>query len=292
MKNSIAYSTLIFGVFALSTSAIFVKLATAPSSIIAFYRLLFALLVLVPFVMLKRENRQEMWQMPIRQIGLSMLAGAVLAVHYIMWFESLSFTSVASSTVIVSLQPVFSMLMGYLFLKEYQPRLAVIGCCIALLGSFIIGYGDFQSDMMALVGDILAFVAAGVISLYFFVGQNLRKSLSALCYTMLGYAGSVIFLALYAILKGDSFFGYSDLTWWSFLGLALVSTIMGQFIFNLLLKWLSATTISMAILGEPVGTILLAYLILNETISLRQGAGIVIIMVGIALYLYANNRKK
>ena len=282
--KAMTYIGLPLGVLALSTSAIFVRLADAPPSIAALYRLLFAALVLAPVVLLSKNRRRELVEMPRKQVVLSILSGALLAVHYILWFESLALTSVASSTVIVTLQPIFSMLLGYFFLRERQTKTALLGCAVALGGSFVIGYGDFQGGGQALLGDVLALVAAAVISGYFFVGQHIRKSTSAEVYSLLGYSGSVLFLAAYALVKGDAFFPYSAFTWQCFLGLALVSTIMGQFVFNVLLKRLSATTISVGILGEPVGTCILAYFILGEGIGYQQGIGIAVILGGLALY--------
>lgn len=130
----------------------------------------------------------------------------------------------------------------------------------------------------------MALSAAAVISGYFFVGQMVRKHISAMVYSMLGYCGSVVFLAIYAVWKQEAFLGYSIMTWHCFLGLALISTIMGQFILNLLLKWLSATTISMSILGEPIGTCILAYFILGEQIDTKQAIGMIVILGGLSLY--------
>jgi len=292
MKKSVVYGGLLFSVIALSTSAIFVKLAAAPSAITAFYRLFFALLVIAPFVLLSRNRRAELIALSRRQLLQSLVSGVMLAVHYILWFESLRYTSVASSTVIVTLQPVFTMLFAYLLSREKQRPLAVIGCVVALTGSFLIGWGDFQSGLLALWGDVLALVAAAIISGYFFLGERVRRQVSAVVYTMLGYTGSAVFLFIYAIVKGDSFTDYPAETWLSFAGLALVPTIMGQFIFNLLLKWLPATTISMSILGEPIGTCILAYLIWQEQIGLQQGIGMLVILGGLGLYFFSGNQKK
>ncbi len=287
MRNIINYLGLLFGVVALSTSAIFVKIANAPSAITAFYRLFFTLLVLLPFAVCRKAGREEIRRLSKRQVVLSVLAGIFLGIHYVMWFESLNYTSVASSTVIVTLQPVFTIILAYVFAHEKQNRVAITGCAIALIGSFIIGYGDFQVDSRALWGDLLALVAASIISAYFFMGQNLRKDMSAVVYSVLGYCGSVAFLAVYAVMQGQPFFGYSPLTWKCFLGLAVITTVMGQFIFNLLLKWLPATMISMSILGEPVGTCILAYFILHEVMSVQQIVGIVIIIGGLAVYFFS-----
>ena len=117
VKNYIA---LFFGVAALSTSAIFVKLSTAPSPVTAFYRLLFTALALLPFLVCSEKNRREFASFDRRQVSSIVLSGLLLAVHYTMWFESLRFTSVSSSTVLVSMQPLFSLLWGFLFLGEKE----------------------------------------------------------------------------------------------------------------------------------------------------------------------------
>ena len=146
VKNYIA---LFFGVAALSTSAIFVKLSTAPSPVTAFYRLLFTALALLPFLVFSERNRREFASFDRRQVSSIVLSGLLLAVHYTMWFESLRFTSVSSSTVLVSMQPLFSLLWGFLFLGEKVRPSAVAGCLIAIAGSAVIGWGDFAVSSAA-----------------------------------------------------------------------------------------------------------------------------------------------
>lgn len=281
----ISYMALFLGVFALSTSAIFVKLADAPATITAFYRMFFATVMLLPFLFINKKNRKELCSISKKQWGLGLLSGVFLATHYVLWFESLNYTSVASSTVIVTLQPLFSMVGGYFLFKERFSKGAVIGCLVAIAGSIVIGWQDFQISGQALFGDIIAFVAAGVITAYFFIGQHVRKKLSLVPYSVIGYGSSTLFLSIFAFSQQIPFFDYSVQTWWSFISLAFVATILGQTIFNWLLKWLSTSVISMSILGETIGTCILAYFILDEVISLQQGVGIAIILIGLALFL-------
>ncbi|AAT63915.1 MULTISPECIES: DMT family transporter [Bacillus cereus group] len=286
MKSPIlSYCILFFGVFALSTSAIFVKLADAPAAIIAFYRLFFAALILLPLLLFNQNNRSELKTITRRQWGFGFISGLFLAAHYVLWFESLQYTSVASSTVIVTLQPLFSMIGGYFLFKERFTRGAVIGCLIAISGSIVIGWQDFKISGEALYGDILAFIAAGIITAYFFISQYVRKDLSLIPYSIISYGSSACFLGVFAYMQNESFIHYSTQTWLYFFGLAFIATILGQTIFNWLLKWMSATAISMSILGETIGTCILAYFILNETISLQQGLGITVIFIGLALFL-------
>ena len=276
---------LLVGVIALSTSAIFVRLANAPSSIAAFYRIFFSFLIVLPISILKKSNRLELLSITKKEIILSILAGLSLAAHYFLWFQSLNFTSVASSTVIVTLQPLFSLVAGYFFFKERYTFIAILGFIIAIAGSFVIGWGDFQISSKALFGDLLAFIAAGLISMYFIIGQYTRVRLSAVNWIALSYLSAFISLGILSYFMKIPFTGYSASTWVYLAALTIISTMLGQVVFTWLLKWFSATVISMTILGEAVGTCILGYFVLSESISLKQFIGIVLILLGIGLFL-------
>lgn len=292
MNNIKTYLILFGGVFALSTSAIWVRLAGAPSGVTAFYRLGITAAVLLPFFLLSKSCRAEVKALRRGQWLEIAAAGAFLALHYLLWFESLNYTSIASSTVIVSLQPLFSILLERMLLKSRFRPAALVGCGIALLGSAIIGFGDFQISGLSLLGDILAFVAAGVISGYYFLGQTIRKEVSALTYSVLAYFASTVVLLACTLVRGEPLVGYSGESWLAFVGIALIATVGGQFVFNLLLKLLPASAVTMSILGEPVGTCILAYLFLHESISARQLLGIVTIIGGLSVYFLAPDFKK
>lgn len=291
-KGIKTYAILFGGVLALSTSAIWVKLAQAPSAVIAFYRLLLAALVLLPFLLLNKAARRELAGLTRRQTGQIFGAGFLLALHYVLWFESLRFTSTASSTVIVCLQPLFSLALEKFVQKKRIRKTALPGCLIALCGCFIIGLGDLRISGQALLGDVLAFVAAGVIAVYYFVGESVRREMSALPYSTAAYLISAAMLLVYILLGGQPLWGFDGGTWLSFIGIALVATIGGQFIFNLLLKKLPASAVTMGILGEPVGTCLLAWLVLGEGLKPQQLWGIVVIMAGMAVFFLPEKREK
>lgn len=286
MKNIKTYLILFGGVFALSTSAIWVKVADAPSAVTAFYRLFIAAVTLLPFFLLRGECRAEVRKIRRLQWLQMTAAGLCLALHYLLWFESLHYTSIASSTVIVCMQPLFSLAFERFIWKEKIRSTALLGCAISLLGSAIIGFGDFQISGKSLLGDIMAFVAAGFIAFYFFLGQTVRKEISAVTYSTLSYFTSAAVLLIYAILQGNSLLGYSARTYGAFLGIALIATIGGQFIFNLLLKKLPASAVTMSILGEPIGTCILAYVFLHEVVAWQQLIGIVVIIGGLSIYFF------
>lgn len=292
MYSMKTYIILFCGVFALSTSAIFVKIADAPSSVIAFYRLLIAGLILFTLLIFDTQYIRELKIINKKEWIKIILSGFFLALHYMLWFESLRFTSIASSIVIVCLQPLFSLGLERFTGKKDIRYSALAGCIIALCGCFIIGFGDFKINGKYLLGDIMAFIAAGVIALYFFIGESVRKNISAVTYSTLSYLISSSILLFYIILQGEALGGYSQQTWVMFIGLALISTIGGQFVFNILLKTVPSSAVTMSILGEPIGACILAYLILHEGMTLQQLIGILIIMTGMVVFFYVPPKNK
>lgn len=291
-NNKGSYIILILGVIALSTSAVFAKVAVAPSSIIAFYRLLFSSIVLLPVLLIKSDLRKEIMGLNKKQFLLGIASGIFLALHYVLWFESLKYTSVASSTVLVTLQPLFSVAGAYIIFGDKINKKSMIGISIAIVGSIIIGMGDFQIGPRAFIGDIMALLAAGIITAYFLIGQHVRKKLSVIPYSLIGYVSSTVFLLIYSIYSKVDFFNYSKQTWLMFLGLALISTILGQMLLNWVIKWLNTTVISVAILGESVWAIIFSYIFLQEKISLQQAIGIIIILVGLGVFSLNNKISK
>ncbi|MCU7558271.1 DMT family transporter [Macrococcus capreoli] len=280
---------LIVGVLALSSSAIFVKVVDAPVEVTAFYRMFIAFIIML-VMMIRRDYRSELRSLSNKAKIIMSVSGIVLAVHYLLWFESLQYTSVASSTVIVTLQPIFAVIGGYYIFRERYSIRALSGVLLAVIGCIVIGYNDLKLSGIALYGDLLAFIAALVITVYFYVGQYVRVSTSLVVYSILSYGSSALTLLLINILRGNNMLSFSATTWMAFIGLAVFATIMGQSLFNYLIKWLSTTVISMSILGEVVGTVILSYLFLGEFIRLSQLIGIGIILLGQVLFIIATNR--
>lgn len=284
------YLALIIGAIAVSTSAIFVKLSSAPAAVIATYRLLFAVLLMVPFFSTK--YLKEIRLIEKKDWIYSIIAGVFLAFHFIFWFESLNYTSVASSVVLVTLQPIFAFIGTYFFYKEKLSLGAFFSGILAIIGSFIISWGDFQVSGMALWGDFLAIIAAVMVTAYFLFGQTVRKRLSLFTYTFVVYLISSLTLIIYDLILGYSFFSYPKQDWIVFLLLALVPTLLGHTLFNWAIKWLSTSIISMSILFEPVGASILAYFILNEVLTVSQWIGGLILMAGLFLFLWMNSAKE
>ncbi|WP_188207802.1 DMT family transporter [Alkalibacillus aidingensis] len=284
------YIAIVIGVIAVSTSAIFVRLADAPSSIIANYRLLLAVLIMLPYILWKHLG--DFKHISKRDWYLSVAAGVFLALHFILWFESLNHTSVASSVVLVTTQPIFAFIGTYLFFKERFSSGAVLSMIIAFTGSVIISWGDFQISGMALFGNFLALMGAIAVTGYFLFGQNVRKRVSLMTYTFVVYGISSITLILYNLVLNQPFTGYSGETWMYFLALAIVPTFFGHTLFNWAIKWVSASTITMGILFEPVGASIMAYFILDELITWSQFLGGSIVISGLMLFIISTSKKR
>jgi len=282
------YLAVLVGVFAVSFSALFVRLSTAPAMIIATYRLLFTFLLLAPFSLLKHS--QELRTLPWRQRGLAALSGACLALHLLTWFISLRYTSVASSVVLVTTQPVFVVIGSWLFFRERISRVAMFGGCLALCGSFIIGASDFQLDMRAFWGDLLALAAALFVSGYLLIGRRLRGGVSLPAYTFYTYGSSALLLTLSSLATATPFAPYPATDWLLFLALAVVCTILGHTVFNWVLRYVQASVVSVSVLGEPLGAIVWASIFLREYPTLRQLIGAGFIFSGLFVFTRAAAR--
>lgn len=282
------YIPIIIGVISVALSAIFVKLATAEAGVIAFYRMLFSVILMLPIFLMK--YKQELSIFTKKEWTYSSIAGVFLAFHFIFWFESLNYTSVASSTVLVTLQPIFAFVGTYFFFKETISFKAILAAIIAISGSFIISWGDFQVSGAALYGDLLALVGCALITAYLLVGQDIRKRISLITYTFVVYSISTITLFVYVLVKGESFGPHPSADWFWFVMLALIPNLFGHTLFNWALKWVSTNVISIAILFEPVGASILAYYIFRESLSLSQITGGIVVITGILVFVLDGGR--
>jgi len=276
------YLAVLVGVFAVSFSALFVRLTTAPALIIATYRLLFTFLILSPYALFR--YRSELFTISWRQRGLAASSGVCLALHLVTWFISLRYTSVASSVVLVTTQPVFVVIGSWLFFREKVSRLAMMGGALALFGSFIIGAADFQIGREAFLGDMLALSAAMFVSGYLLIGRRMRGGVALPVYTFYTYGSSALVLIITSLATQTPFAPYPARDWLIFLALAVVCTVIGHTIFNWVLKHVQASVVSVSILGEPLGAIVWASVFLREYPTLRQGIGACFIFGGLFIF--------
>lgn len=272
------------GVVAVSFSAILVRLSSAPPETLAFYRLSLALVLLLPWSILARRPRAAYRRLSPKDWGLALMAGLFLGFHYVTWFYSLRQTSVLSATVLVTLQPFFVLALGYLLWRRRVPVRAGAGLVIALAGGVLIGGGDLHLSMESLKGDLLAVAAAALVSVYLLVGEVQRPRQELLSYVCVVYGAAAAVLGLMAILRGVPLAGFAPREWWIFAGLAVGPTLLGHTLFNWALAYVPASRISVAILGEPVGATLWAWLLLAEVPTPVQLVGSALILGGVAWF--------
>ncbi len=283
------YLAIVIGVIGVSFSAIFVRYSDAPSSVIAFYRMLFSSLILLPFFL--KSSIKEMRGINKKDWIFCALAGGFLAFHFILWFESLQYTSVANSTVLVTLQPLFAFFGTYFLFKERVSIRGFLSIVVAITGSVLISASDFAHNKVALIGDVLALIACALATAYFLIGQLVRKRIGLTAYTFIVYSISAFILLIYVLGSGHELAHYPKEEWYLFILLAIVPTILGHSLFNWAIEWVSTTKISMAILFEPVGAAILAYYLFNETVSATQLVGALFILMGLSLFILVNKRK-
>jgi drug/metabolite transporter (DMT)-like permease len=275
------YIFLPIGIIAISTASIFIKLCDAPALIIATYRLVLASLMLFPFAFYKIPRTG--WGR--NALGWIVLSGLLLSLHFALWIASLKYTSVASSVVLVTTHPIFVGVGGLLFLKERLGLNLIIGIALSVLGSGLISYGDMVLSREALIGDGLALLGAIAASGYLLVGRKMRKDQELFSYIFPVYSTAGLILILLSLIFRQSFCGYSASTYFYLFLLALVPQLIGHTTFNWALKYLPASMIAVAILGEPIGSTILAYFILGEGLTAWKILGGISVFAGILVAL-------
>lgn len=282
-KSSVSYELLyIIGIIAISFSSIFVRWSNAEVSIVAMYRLYLTNLLMLP---LAWKYRGEMLSLTSRQWRGLLLSGAMLGLHFLLWMSSLRLTTVASSTVILTLEPILVMLGSFLLFGVKINRPMLIGMGVALAGSVAIGSGDFKLSGTALQGDLLSLLGTIAVAVHMLAGKQLLKNMSAFVYNFWVFFTAATMLAGYNAVRGFAFTGYAPREWGIYLLLAIVPTLFGHYLFNWLMKFISASAVSMAVLGEPVFASLLAWLLLKESLTGVQLVAGVAILGGVWIFI-------
>jgi len=294
------------GILAVSTASIFIRFAQvySPSIVIAFYRLAIATVFLIPLVLLKYKN--ELLSLSRRFLLLALVSGLFLALHFATWIQSLEYTTVASSVVLVSTVPLWVGLLAPLTLKEPLTKKMVYGMVIALAGGIIVGLSDTCSlaggrlvcppvgsflQGEAFLGDLLALIGAFMAAGYLLVGRNMRQDVSITSYAFIVYGFGACFLLVLILLSSQPLIGYPPSAYAWFLLLALVPQLIGHSSFNWALGYVSAALVSISLLGEPVGSTILAFFILGESPGIIELFGAILILVGIYLASTGEQRR-
>ena len=275
---------ILVGILGISVSSIFVRYSSAPSALTAAWRLVWTVLMMTPVVLGKASVRREITALDRKTLLLSALSGLFLAVHFAVWFESLSHTSVASSTTIVCTEVIWVSLGYCLFLKGKLSLKAVFAIAVTLAGSVVIALADSTAGQAQLYGDILALAAAVAVAVYTLMGRIVRKDTSTTVYTYIVYTACAALLILVCMIRGYGFFEYGFSCIIVGALLALCSTILGHSIFSWCLKYFSPSFVSASKLCEPVVAAALAAVLFGERMSPIQLLGGALILGGVLYY--------
>lgn len=294
------YLALAIGVLAVSSAAIWVRASALPPVVLAFYRLAFAAAGLwAVWVAGAVRGRRSRFDGPPRWRRWAIVAGMSLAAHWSVWFASLRLTSVLSSTVLVTTQPVWVVLLAWALWRERVRVAQAGGLAVALAGSAVIAAADAwhagrSGDPAAalaeafstggLAGDFLALLAAVLVSVYLLTGQRLRPRVPLLPYLLVVYTTGALALVPVCLATGQSLAGWPWREMAVALGLAVIPTLVGHSALNLVVGRVGASVVATAVLGEPVGASALALVLFGEWPSALHVAGAGLILAGIYLF--------
>ena len=276
---------LVIAIVAVSTGAILVRWSDAPSTVAAFYRVLFTGLPLLPIAVW--WYRDHFRQIRLRDIGFATLAGIALALHFATWFESLSWTSVAASVTLVQAQPIFVALGAWLLLREHVSRRMGVGILIAVIGMMGMSFADLIGGVLVgprpLYGNALALFAAVMAAGYVLAGRSLRQRVALIPYVVIVYGVCTITLFVIVAAQGHAFSGYPMREWILFVALAVGPGLVGHTVINWVLAYVESSVVSVSLLGEPIGASILAIVLLAEFPTLYTVTGAVVVLSGIYL---------
>lgn len=282
---------IIIGVLGISLSSIFVKYSTAPSAVTAAFRLLWTVLLMTPAVFGKKDVRNELFQIDKKTFLLSAFSGLFLAIHFVLWFESLSHTTVASSTTIVCTEVIWVSLGFCLFMKGKLSKKAILAVAITLTGSVLIAYSDSFNGGSHFYGDMLSLLAAIAVAAYTLIGRIVRKKASTSVYTYIVYSVCAAVLVILCMVQGHHLFSFGISTIVVGLLLAVFSTILGHSIFSWCLKYFSPSFVSASKLCEPVVAAVFAGFLFNEMPTPLQLLGGALILGGVLYYSRIESEK-
>jgi drug/metabolite transporter (DMT)-like permease len=293
---------LVVGMAAVSTAAILARVAmgsdpgivtaadgAAPALAIAFWRSTLGSLALAPAAWrAQRRAAHPLTPRRHRQLGL---AGVALALHFVLFQGALTLTSVASAVTLTTMSPLFVALGGWWLLGERTSRRAWLGMAATVMGALLIGFGDATSVAFgprALLGDAMALGAALGGSAYLLAGRRARRDTATSTYATIVYGWAGVLLLPLCLVTGTDLTGFDTTTWLAIAGIVVGPQLLGHTVFNLLLATLPATTVAIAILAEPVGAGLLAWLLLGELPAPLFAVGAPLVLLGVAVVIRTN----
>lgn len=284
------YLAITVSIIAVSFASVLILSCEAPPLSIAFYRILFTTAIVAPFVLLREKGRAELLAIPRSTLLMMILIGLVLAAHFALWITSLTKTSVASSVVLVTAHPVFVAPISHYLLGEKLSRVNAIGIAIAIAGVAVLVTGNYGSSAFtldSLEGNVLAMLGGLAAGLYILGGRVVRKTVTVFPYALVVYAAATLALIPICLAFDAPLSGLRTEDYLIILLMAVVAGLLGHTLYNWSLVHIRAAVASVFLLGEPIGSSLLAYAIpwiRQEPSPFTLGGGAVILL---GIYLTA-----
>ncbi len=274
-------AVLIVGVFFVSWASILIRMSDSAPTTIAFFRMFFSTALVACAIPFYKGG----WYSKKSDFWISTLSGFFLGTHFFLWIASLMYTSISSSVVIVTTQPVFVAILGYVFLKEKIGKSGMIAIILAIGGTYMIARGDLTIDSAHLKGDLLALGGAVSAGIYLFIGRFVRPRVNLIPYVVTVYGISAVTILLLGLISGTLHAPVGANEYWLFFLLALGPTILGHNLYNYALRHLPAFPVGMSILGEPVLATIWAMIIFKEFPMTATIIGGAIIILSVALVM-------
>ncbi len=274
-------------IFFVSWASIFIRFAQSPPVVTAFWRLFLSVLFLVPLLLIKNVRLHFSTILQLKYMKFFFISGFFLALHFFTWFQSLEYTTVAISVLVVNTSPVWVIILSFLLFKEKINKIQILGVLFTFIGMILISWtyfsGEFSSNLI--VGVVLALIGANMVAAYFIIGRRMRANYTVpnIPYVFFVNLYSSIFLLIFSLILGNNIIDFPiiDLVW--FILLALGPSLLGHAMFTYAMKQLSARTVSLAVIGETIGASFLSWIILGESLSPIIGIAGSFILSGIAL---------
>ena len=277
------YAVLAIGIIAVSTAAILIREADAPSLVIAAYRLVLASIPMLAFTAYRRE---QLVPRTSERAALTLLAGVFLALHFVFWIESVKQTSIVTSVVLVTTAPLFVALASGPLLGERLTRAMWYGLAVTAAGTIVMVGEDFGEGSDTVRGDLYALLGAILAAGFLLIGRRMLATEGRwLPYSTATYAVAAVILVVIVAISGEAVTGFSNQTYVYLVLLALVPQIIGHTALNRSLGYLPAVAVAIAVQGEPVGSTILAALLLSEFPSALELAGGFLVLAGVYVAL-------
>lgn len=282
-KQSKYKISVLLGTIGYSSGSVFAKLATAPSIILVMYRTIMTAILFLPIAV---KNRSELSSIPMKKILLCMLAGVFFGCHFSLFCESVKYTNIASSTILIDCEVLFVAPVTSVFFKEKLSKRGMAGILITLAGGLIIIFsGGLSMESEVLYGNFLALSGAFFAALYTIIGKKSRSHISNGTYSFLVYLGASLFLFVTALFSQTPLWGYDNINFLCALGFTVFCTLGGHVVFSWAIKYINASFVSSCKLMEPFIASLIGFLIFSEIPSPAVIIGGLVTISGISAYL-------